>query len=122
MLNGMMSVSTQPRQCSIARTLEIVGSRGALLAVREVFLGNRRFDEMVRRTGVPRDTLAARLRALVGAGVLERLPYSGPPARCEYHLTQAGPDLFPLLLSLTPRGARHLAAAGRPPRIPEPRR
>ena len=54
------------------RTLEIVGEKWALLAVREVFLGNRRFDEMVRRTGAPRDTLAARLRSLTGA--LSRLP------------------------------------------------
>jgi DNA-binding HxlR family transcriptional regulator len=62
----------EPRQCSVARTLDIVGEKWALLAVREVFLGNRRFDEMVKRTGAPRDTLAARLRALVSAGVLER--------------------------------------------------
>ena len=58
----------RPRPCSIARALDIVGEKWALLAVREVFLGNRRFDEMIRRTGAPRDTLAARLRTLVGAG------------------------------------------------------
>jgi DNA-binding HxlR family transcriptional regulator len=54
--------SSQPRPCSVARTLDIVGEKWALLAVREVFLGDRRFDEMVKRTGAPRDTLAARLR------------------------------------------------------------
>jgi DNA-binding HxlR family transcriptional regulator len=58
--------------CSVARTLELVGEKWALLAVREVFLGNYRFDEMTRRTGAPRDTLAARLRTLVSAGILER--------------------------------------------------
>src|SRR5260370_15953784 len=121
MLNGMMSVSTQPRQCSIARTLEIVGSRGALLAVREVFLGNRRFDEMVRRTGVPRDTLAARLRALVGAGVLERVPYSGHPARFEYHLTQAGPAPLPVILAVMSWGDRDLAGDGGPPPVLPPK-
>ena len=57
--------ATEPRICSVARTLDIVGEKWALLAIREVFLGNRRFDEMVRRTGAPRDTLAARLRTLV---------------------------------------------------------
>src|SRR5260370_31284438 len=121
MLNGMMWVSTQPRQCSIARPVEIVGGRGALLAVREVFLGNRRFDEMVRRTGVPRDTLAARLRALVGAGVLERVPYSGHPARFEYHLTQAGLDLFPVILALMSWGDRYLAGDGGAPLVVEHR-
>jgi DNA-binding HxlR family transcriptional regulator len=121
MLSDMMSASTQPRQCSVARTLEIVGSRGALLAVREVFLGNRRFDEMVRRTGVPRDTLAARLRVLVGAGVLERVPYSGHPARFEYHLTQAGLDLYPVILALMSWGDRYLAGDGGPPLVLEHR-
>src|SRR5580704_7439986 len=54
-------MTLEPRLCSIARTLDIVGEKWALLAIREVFLGNRRFDEMVRQTGAPRDTLAARL-------------------------------------------------------------
>ena len=64
--------SAEPRTCSIARTLDVVGEKWALLAIREVFLGDRRFDEMVRRTGAPRDTLAARLRTLVAAGILEK--------------------------------------------------
>ena len=119
MLTRMTSVSPQPRQCSVARTLEIVGGRGALLAVREVFLGNRRFDEMVRRTGVPRDTLAARLRALVDAGVLKRVPYCGHPARFEYHLTQAGLDLYPVILALMSWGDRYLAGESGPPLVLE---
>jgi DNA-binding HxlR family transcriptional regulator len=119
MLGRMVSASVQPRQCSIARTLEIVGRRGAMLAVREVFLGNRRFDEMVRRTGVPRDTLAARLRALVGAGVLERVPYSDHPPRFEYHLTQAGLDLYPVILALMSWGDRYLAGDAGPPLVLE---
>ena len=49
----MTAVAAQLRECSAARTLEIMGEKRALLAVREVFLGNRRFDEMVRRTGAP---------------------------------------------------------------------
>src|SRR5215471_18259903 len=100
MLRTMTSVSTEPRACSIARTLEIVGEKWALLVVREVFLGNRRFDEMVRRTGAPRDTLAARLRTLVGSGILERRQYAEHPARFEYHLTDAGRDLYPVITTL----------------------
>lgn len=119
MLGRMVLASARPRQCSIARTLEIVGRRGALLAVREVFLGNRKFDEMVRRTGVPRDTLAARLRALVDAGVLERVRYSDHPARFEYHLTEAGLDLYPVILTLMSWGDRYLAGDGGPPLVLE---
>ena len=115
----MTAVSARPRACSVARTLEIVGEKWALLAVREVFLGNRRFDEMVRRTGAPRDTLAARLRTLVDAGILERRQYSTHPARFEYRLTEAGRDLYPVILTLMRWGDRHLAGADGPPLVLE---
>jgi DNA-binding HxlR family transcriptional regulator len=114
-----MTSAAQPRVCSVARTLEIVGEKWALLAVREVFLGNRRFDEMVRRTGAPRDTLAARLRTLTGAGILDRRQYSEHPARFEYRLTTAGRDLYPVILTLMRWGDRHLAGADGPPLVLE---
>jgi DNA-binding HxlR family transcriptional regulator len=110
---------TQPRQCSVARTLEVVGEKWALLAVREVFLGNRRFDEMVRRTGAPRDTLAARLRTLVDHGIFERRRYSEHPARYEYRLTEAGLELYPIILTLMRWGDRHRSDGDGPPLILE---
>ena len=109
--------NTGPRPCSIARTLEVVGEKWALLAIREVFLGDRRFDEMVRRTGAPRDTLAARLRTLVAAGILERRPYSEHPARFEYHLTEAGRDLYPVIATLMRWGDTYLAGQDGPPLV-----
>ncbi len=115
----MTAPAAQPRECSVARTLEIVGEKWALLAVREVFLGNRRFDEMVRRTGAPRDTLAARLRSLVGAGILDRRQYSDHPARHEYRLTQAGLELYPVILTLMRWGDKHLAGENGPPLVLE---
>ncbi len=115
----MNALTSQPRECSVARTLDIVGEKWALLAVREVFLGDRRFDEMVRRTGAPRDTLAARLRTLTAAGILERRPYSAHPARFEYHLTAAGRDLYPVIQTLMRWGDRYLAGADGPPLVLE---
>jgi DNA-binding HxlR family transcriptional regulator len=113
----VVSTSAEPRPCSIARTLDIVGEKWALLAVREVFLGNRTFDEMVRRTGAPRDTLAARLRTLVGAGILERRQYCEHPARFEYHLTNAGRDLYPVIVTLMRWGDQYLAGDDGPPLV-----
>jgi DNA-binding HxlR family transcriptional regulator len=113
----MSTVPAEPRPCSIARTLDVVGEKWALLAVREVFLGNRRFDGMVRRTGAPRDTLAARLRTLTGAGILERRPYSDHPARYEYHLTAAGRDLYPVIVTLMHWGDQYLAGESGPPLV-----
>ena len=97
-----------PRICSAARALEVVGDRWALLVLREAFLGDHRFDEMQRRTGAPRDILAARLKKLVAAGVLERRLYQERPPRYEYHLTEAG--------ARPPHGHHRAAPVGRPPR------
>jgi DNA-binding HxlR family transcriptional regulator len=111
----MATTSNQPRNCSVARTLDIVGEKWALLAVREVFLGNRRFDEMVRKTGAPRDTMTARLKTLVAAGVLERRPVSEHPPRFEYRLTQAGLDLYPVIVALMQWGDTYLNEGGERP-------
>ena len=99
-------MTPEPRPCSIARTLDIVGEKWALLAIREVFLGNRRFDEMVRQTGAPRDTLAARLRTLVAAGILERLAVFRAPGPLRVLPDRRGPRPVP--------GHRHPDALGRP--------
>jgi DNA-binding HxlR family transcriptional regulator len=103
-----------PRVCSIARTLELVGDRWTLLALREVFLGVRRFDAIQRNTGAPRDVLSARLHKLLAVGLLERRQYQDRPARFEYRLTEAGRDLLPVLLTLMDWGDKHLAD-GHPP-------
>jgi len=109
-----MAEALTPRTCSIARTLELVGERWALLALREVFLGVRRFDAIQRNTGAPRDVLSARLHKLLAVGLLERRQYRERPARFEYRLTEAGRDLFPVLLTLMDWGDKHLAD-GEPP-------
>jgi DNA-binding HxlR family transcriptional regulator len=72
---------------------------------------------MVRRTGAPRDTLTARLRTLTGAGILERRQYCEHPARFEYHLTSAGRDLYPIIVTLMRWGDEHLAGDAGPPLV-----
>jgi DNA-binding HxlR family transcriptional regulator len=94
------------RPCSIARALDLIGEKWALLAIREISFGNRRFNEIARNTGAPRDRLAARLRGLVDAGILERREYQQAPPRAEYHLTAAGRDLVPVLRALLTWGDR----------------
>ena len=56
------------RPCPIAAALDVVGDRWALLIVRELALGNSRFQDIVRGTGAPRDRVAARIKALDEAG------------------------------------------------------
>ena len=95
------------RPCAIAASLEVVGERWALLVVREVGLGARRFNEIVEGTGAPRDRIASRLATLVEAGVLEKREYQSRPPRYEYHLTASGRDLLPVLEALLAWGRAH---------------
>ncbi len=97
--------------CSIRRSLEIVGERWSLLVLREAFYGVRRFDDFIQAIGCPRDALTARLRTLVAEGVLERVPYQAPGSRRrhEYQLTEKGRDLFPALMALLAWGDRWTA-------------
>ncbi|MEV7196026.1 helix-turn-helix domain-containing protein [Streptomyces sp. NPDC093510] len=97
-----------PRPCSIADALALVGEKYSLLVLREVCLGNERFDQLVRNIGAPRDVLATRLRRLVEAGVLEKVSYSERPQRFLYRPTRAGLELEPVLMTLMAWGDRHL--------------
>src|SRR6266498_1598794 len=94
--------------CSVARTLEIVGERWTLLVLREAFLGVRRFERMQHDLGIARNILADRLQKLVGQGILERRSYTERPPRFEYRLTQKGIDLYPAIIALMEWGDRYL--------------
>lgn len=94
------------RPCSMAAALEILGERWSLLALREIGYGVHRFARIAGYTGASRDLLADRLRKLEAAGVVERRLYSEHPPRHEYHLTEAGRELFPVMLALTEWGDR----------------
>jgi DNA-binding HxlR family transcriptional regulator len=94
------------RPCSIAAALEVLGERWSLLALREIGYGVHRFARIAGYTGVSRDILADRLRKLEAAGVIERRLYSEHPPRYEYHLTEAGRELFPVMLALRQWGEK----------------
>ncbi|MFE3176319.1 winged helix-turn-helix transcriptional regulator [Amycolatopsis sp. NPDC059090] len=97
------------RPCSVAAALQLLGEKWALLAIREISYGNRRFGEIARNTGAPRDRLSARLRGLEEAGIVERRRYLERPERFEYWLTESGRDLTPVLHSLLRWGDKWLA-------------
>lgn len=103
------------QRCSIARSSAVIGDPWSLLVIREVFLGHRRFTELVRYTGAQPSVVSERLKRLVDAGVLERREYQQHPPRQEYRLTPMGKDLQPVLLALTHWGDTHLDDGGGPP-------
>jgi DNA-binding HxlR family transcriptional regulator len=97
--------------CTIGRTMEILGERWTVVVLREIFSGLRRFDEMRERTGIPRQVLTNRLSTLVEQGILRRVPYQEPGHRVrhEYRLTDKGLDLYPILVAVREWGDRYLA-------------
>jgi DNA-binding HxlR family transcriptional regulator len=103
------------QNCSIARPLSILGERWTILILREISLGNRRFDEIRAELGVATNILSARLATLVDEGILERRPYSEHPERFEYRLTEKGDDLRPILLAFLRWGDKHTAGPAGPP-------
>ncbi|RHW27641.1 transcriptional regulator [Nocardioides immobilis] len=97
--------------CTLGRTMEILGERWTVVVLREVFFGVRRFDDIRRHAGIPRQVLTNRLATLVNQGLLHKVPYreEGTRTRHEYRLTDRGLELQPILLAITQWGDRHLA-------------
>jgi DNA-binding HxlR family transcriptional regulator len=102
--------------CAIGATVAIIGERSTFLVLREVFNGVRRFDDMRRRTGIPRQVLSDRLARLVREGLLRKVPYqdAGQRARWEYRLTSKGLDLYPALVALLEWGNEHAVGPAGP--------
>lgn len=92
--------------CRIERSLDLIGTRSAMLVVRELFYGGRRFDELARRTGLSEAVVAGRLKQLFADGIVERRPYqeAGKRTRDEYVLTERGRGIFPVFVALASWG------------------
>jgi DNA-binding HxlR family transcriptional regulator len=95
------------RECPIADAVELIGDRWSLLVIREIGFGVRRFTEIQRNTGAPREMLTARLRKLEDSGVITRQQYRERPPRYDYTLTEAGQALLPVLGSLRQWGEKY---------------
>jgi DNA-binding HxlR family transcriptional regulator len=103
----MATMRTYGDRCGVARALDVVGERWALLVVRELVLGPKRFSDL--RAGLPRvapDVLSQRLRELEAAGVLRRATLPPPSGARVYELTDWGQELEPLVIGLGRWGSR----------------
>ena len=97
----MASKRTYGDRCGVARALDVVGERWALLVVRELLLGPKRFTDL--RAGLPHvspDVLAQRLRELEEAGIVRRGKLPPPAASRIYELTERGRELEPVVVEL----------------------
>jgi len=94
-------------QCGVARSLDVIGERWALLIVRELLLGPKRFNDLLAGLdGASPNVISQRLRELTGSGVIRQRDL-GPPARVRvYELTDWGRELEPVVLHLGQWGTR----------------
>ena len=115
----MERTNYQASNCSIARTLQVLGEKWTLLIIRESFYGATRFEQFHRVLQCPRNLLSERLNLLVEEGILERSEYREPGsrARMEYRLTDKGRELMHLMLALQQWGDRHKVDPEGPPVI-----
>lgn len=90
----MKRTSFDDMNCSLARSLDVVGEWWTLLILREALWGTSRFDEFQRRLGIARNILTTRLKGLEAHGLMHRLPTGG------YGLTDKGRALFPAIAAL----------------------
>ncbi|MEM1138824.1 MAG: helix-turn-helix domain-containing protein [Pseudomonadota bacterium] len=105
----MKTKSFAEMQCSVARTLEQVGSWWSLLIIRDAMMGARRFKHFEGSLGIAKNTLTKRLNELVASGILRRVPSQDGSSYEEYELTEQGLDLAPVLMALAQWGDKWVA-------------
>lgn len=104
--------------CPVAGTLELIGDRWTLVVVRDLVLGKHRYGEFQESPeGIPTNILAQRLKRLEELGIVVKVPYNEHPPRYEYHLTEKGKELNPVLRALRVWGLKHVPGTGIPARF-----
>lgn len=101
--------------CSLARTLAVIGDRWTLMILRDAFLRVRRFEDFEASLKIARRVLSERLALLVEHGILAKAAYQERPTRYEYRLTEKGLELYPALIALVHWGDKHYAGKDGPP-------
>ena len=105
-----MARSYGQKQCPVSRTLDMIGERWTILILRDLLLhGARRYQDFQESlSGLAPNTLSARLKSLEGHNLIERKLYSEHPPRLEYHLTEKGRSLGPIVKALRDWGRKNL--------------
>jgi DNA-binding HxlR family transcriptional regulator len=100
--------------CPIANVLDLVGDKWSLLIVRDMLLFDRhRYgDFLAADEGITTNILADRLKRLEQYGIIEKTPYQHNPVRNEYHLTDKGRDLEPMIMEMVNWGLKHVSGTG----------
>jgi DNA-binding HxlR family transcriptional regulator len=109
----MKRSSIADRLCPVARAAGQLTDAWTFVILRELFLGNRRFESLRLHTGMSPRSLTLRLQHLVEQDILDKVPAKDAPAFHEYRLTPKGLDLWPAIMVLRQWGARWAGPWGR---------
>jgi DNA-binding HxlR family transcriptional regulator len=112
-----LALLERQRPCSIAKTMATIGDPWSFLIIRECFYGVRRFDAFQKRLAIASNILAARLKRLVAAGVLELKSRPDQSGISEYRMTEIGLALYDLPLTIIAWGDKWLVGSGTPPLV-----
>ena len=108
--------------CPITNVLDLLGDKWTLLVIRDLVLGKRRYQEFLDSPEeMASNILADRLNKLLVAGLIIRHAYQRNPIRFEYHLTEKGKGLEPILEAILVWGKKQFPGTKRFPRIKQPR-
>jgi DNA-binding HxlR family transcriptional regulator len=104
-----MGLRVYGQYCGFARALEMVGERWAMLIVRDLLVGSKRFTDLHRGLpGIPTNVLTARLKELEQAGIVRRRVLPRPAGSIIYELTPYGLELEDVVIRLGRWGAKSL--------------
>jgi DNA-binding HxlR family transcriptional regulator len=103
--------------CSIARSVDILGDWWTPMVIRSALLGARRFEHFTDGLGIPRNVLTERLNRLVDEGIMTKVAYQDRPVRHEYRLTEKGVALYPVIVAMLEWGNEWLDWDGEEPPV-----
>lgn len=108
----MQRASFDAMECSIARSVDVIGEWWTPLILRDAMLGVTRFEDFQRGLGIARNILTKRLDRLVEEGLLERVPYDEARGRSDYRLTEKGEDLWAVFVMIRQWGDKWVVGNG----------
>ncbi len=103
------------RECSISRTIEIIGDKWTFLILGEAFFGIKSYDQFRINLGIATNILSNRLKILVENNIMVRNKNPGDARRFIYELTEKGVDIYPISLAIMGWGDKWLTDENGPP-------
>ena len=105
----------------MATALDVMGDKWTLLIIRDIGFFGRHRNKQIQEAGegIPTNILADRLKKLVDQGLLDKRPYQDNPPRFQYHLTEAGEQLIPVVMAMARWAGNNVIGIRMPDEFPD---